>query len=136
MDLPDTEATPLIRTDFTDDEAWRAVVHAATQPSEEGFLASLALVEDKAFEGADPRALAELAKRKARHALLVVADAMSMTDPERTLLCIDARHTGACFRVVPGELWGVENNLSLANMDFRDFADACEADGVFRGFTD
>jgi hypothetical protein len=28
----------------------------------------------------------------------------------------------------------VENNLSLFNMDFFEFADAVEADGVFRGF--
>jgi hypothetical protein len=28
---------------------------------------------------------------------------------------------------------GVENNLSLANMDFDEFADAVDADGVFRG---
>jgi len=28
----------------------------------------------------------------------------------------------------------VENNLSLANMDFEEFADSVDADGVFRGF--
>jgi hypothetical protein len=28
----------------------------------------------------------------------------------------------------------VENNLSLANMDFHEFADNVGADGVFRGF--
>jgi uncharacterized protein DUF6924 len=31
-------------------------------------------------------------------------------------------------------MWGVENNLSLANMDFEEFADSVDADGVFRGF--
>lgn len=41
---------------------------------------------------------------------------------------------GRTFRVIPRELWSVENNLSIANMDYRDFADSVGADGVFRGF--
>ena len=136
MVLPDTDDTPLIRTNFASDEAWREVVKAATQPSEEGFRANLSLVDDRLFEGADTQALAELAKRTSRHALLVVADAVTMADPERTLLCISLFGSGGSFRVIPRELWGVENNLSLANMDFEEFASARDADGVFRGFTD
>jgi hypothetical protein len=31
-------------------------------------------------------------------------------------------------------MWGVENNLSIANMDFEEFADAVGPDGIFRGF--
>jgi hypothetical protein len=41
---------------------------------------------------------------------------------------------GRTFRVIPSEMWGVENNLSLSNMDFFEFADAADEDGVFRGF--
>ena len=29
---------------------------------------------------------------------------------------------------------GVENNLSISNMDFYEFADNADADGIFRGF--
>jgi hypothetical protein len=31
---------------------------------------------------------------------------------------------------------GVENNLSISNLDWEDFADAVDSDGVFRGFED
>lgn len=136
MILPDTEATPLIRTDFTSDEAWREVVEAATGTSEHGFRANLAIVESEAFQDADLRALAELAESTTQHVLLVVADTLTMTDPERTLLCIDPLSHGECFRVIPSELWGMENNVSLANMDFAEFASAADPDGVFRGFTE
>jgi hypothetical protein len=136
MNLPTTENTPLIRTDFASDEAWREVVRVATQPYEDGFVANLSLVDDRAFDGADPRTLAELAGRARWHAVLVIADAATMADPEHTLLCIDALHDGAPFRIIPSELWGVENNLSLANMDYEDFASSCDADGVFRGFAE
>lgn len=30
--------------------------------------------------------------------------------------------------------WSVENNLSLSNMDFFEFADAVDGHGVFNGF--
>jgi hypothetical protein len=36
--------------------------------------------------------------------------------------------------VIPTELWSVENNLALGNMDFKDFAQSVDADGVFRGW--
>jgi hypothetical protein len=41
---------------------------------------------------------------------------------------------GRWFRVVPGRISSVENNLSLANMHFGEFADHVDPDGVFRGF--
>lgn len=31
-------------------------------------------------------------------------------------------------------MWGVENNLSLANMDYADFAANVDPDGILRGF--
>ena len=42
--------------------------------------------------------------------------------------------SGRWFRVVPGRMASVENNLSLANMGFREFADSTDPDSVFRGF--
>jgi hypothetical protein len=41
---------------------------------------------------------------------------------------------GRTFRVIPSEAWGVENNLSISNMGFAEFADAVDDRGVFRGF--
>ena len=66
---------------------------------------------------------------------MFVGDARTFRDPDHPILVLDA---GAApvpsFRTVPGELWSVENNLSLANMDIEEFADATDADGVYRGF--
>jgi hypothetical protein len=33
-------------------------------------------------------------------------------------------------------MWSVENNLSLSNMGFEEFAESVDEDGVFRGFSD
>jgi hypothetical protein len=41
---------------------------------------------------------------------------------------------GRTFRAIPSQIQGIENNLSIANMDFYEFADWVDEDGVFRGF--
>ena len=38
------------------------------------------------------------------------------------------------YRAIPSVIQAIENNLSIANMDFEDFANAVDRDGVFRGF--
>jgi hypothetical protein len=59
----------------------------------------------------------------------------TLTDPERPVVVVDlGAQPGRTFRVIPREMWGVGNNLSLANMDFREFADNADPDGMFRGF--
>ena len=125
--------TPLIRTDFSDDRAWQALAEAAAAPNADGFRACLAIVEDRSFEGATPEQLAEAAAGTG-HVCLVVADAVAIGHDEHPLLCVDLRAARPSFRVVPGALWGVENNLALANMDYEDYAEAVDADGMFRNF--
>ncbi|NRQ31875.1 hypothetical protein HII36_08480 [Nonomuraea sp. NN258] len=38
------------------------------------------------------------------------------------------------MRVVPRELPAIHINLSIGNMDFGEFEESADADGVFRGF--
>ena len=134
--LPPTADAPFVRTDFSNEGAWRDLLAAVSLPtSEDGFLANLTVVDDPGFKGADPTALAEsAAKDGPRHAVLFAADAMALSHPDRPILCIDLSQPQSTFRVIPSELWGVENNLSLANMDWEEFAGAVDADGIFRGF--
>jgi hypothetical protein len=40
------------------------------------------------------------------------------------------------FCTNPSQIQGIENNLSTANMDFGEFADSVDEDGVFRAFLD
>lgn len=40
----------------------------------------------------------------------------------------------AVFRVVPATIQAIENNLSITNMDFEDFANEADPDGILRGF--
>nr|WP_226487615.1 hypothetical protein [Streptomyces parvulus] len=104
-------------------------------PSRDGFLANVALVDDRRYEGLTPETALGLLPADYRHPLLVIADSVAVASPELPLLVVDLRgDRGRCVRVVAAELWSIENNLSEANMDFEEFAAAVRDDGVFRGF--
>jgi hypothetical protein len=58
-----------------------------------------------------------------------------MTHEEHPVAVVDLWHRpGRTFRVIPSQMWSIENNLSISNMDFFEFADAVDDDGIFRGF--
>ena len=133
--LPKTENSLLLRTDFSDDAAWAALCEGVRQPSEEGFRARVDCVSDRAYDGLTVGQLVALARKGGDHTFAFVADRVTLTHPERPVLVVDLYdEPGRTFRVIPREMWGVENNLSIANMDFDEFADSVDPDGVFRGF--
>jgi len=132
--LPETENSVVLRTDFTDDGAWDAVCAAIRQPYQ-GFRAHVELLTDPQYEGLTVAQILSLIPRGSKHTFAFVVDRATLSSAEHPVLVVDLYdEPGRTFRVVPSELWGVENNLSIANMDFREFADAVDRDGVFRGF--
>lgn len=135
--LPEDRGSILLRTDYGDDDAWRAAVASATapqpQPSGDVFQAQLEVFEDPGLDGLAPADLAAL-PTAGFLSYAFVADARTMQD--HTFVVLDlGEERGRTFRCTVEEVHVIENNLSLANMDFFEFADACGDDGVFRGFS-
>jgi len=125
----------LLRTEFSNNPAWAALCKAVAVPSEEGFLASLDCISDPAYAGLSAEKLLTLKAKDLGHYFMFLADKECLTSPEFPILVVDLnREPGRTFRVIPSETWGVENNLSISNMDFYEFADRVDKDGVFRGF--
>ena len=123
--------TPIYRTDFTSDEAWAALVQQLQTPSDEGFVPYLKWIEYPSLAGATIDRLLQL--NGDASGFFFVVDAQTMQSEERPILVVDAyEQPGRSFRVVPSEMWAVENNLSIANMDWEEFADECDDDGVLR----
>jgi hypothetical protein len=132
--LPDTPCALVLRTDFSDEAVWEAVRAASTAPSADGFWANLSFVSAPTFADLTPEHVAALPRAGYRSFLFLV-DSVTITDPEMPLVAVDLLHEpGRWFRVIPAEMWSIENNLSIANMDFFEFADNVDPDGVFRGF--
>lgn len=130
-----TTQSLLLRTDFRDDKAWKALC-SAFQRKLGQFCARITPMSDPSYDGATAKQLLRLVSAKV-HPFFFVADRKALDDPEHPVLVIDvAEEAGRSFRVIPSEAWSVENNLSIANMGFEEFADSVDDDGVFRGFTD
>jgi len=143
---------PLIRTDFSSDDAWQSVVDEVSKADIVGdgdaYEPNIAAISDPGFASATSEVLAGAWPRD-HHGYVMLADERSMREApdggELTVEFIDLSATeedeaefgwvyGRTFRSVAREVAGIEANLSIANMDFSDFADSADDYGVFRGF--
>lgn len=131
----------LVRADFSDDDAWQLLCDVATgpdgpDPEYSDFCASLACVSDLDLDGLTADEIAGLVPSPPPY-FVFLADSVTFSHPERPILAVDLnREPGRAVRVVPTSSWSIENKLSLANMDFSDFASAADRaeDRIFRGF--
>ncbi|MFB8003541.1 DUF6924 domain-containing protein [Nocardia sp. NPDC056000] len=131
----------LVRTWFGDDRAWGSLVREVLTPSREGFLAYTTVVNDPEFEGLSPKALK--VKHPGGAIVSFLADETTLTHPEHPLLAVWIlppqdydRGDYQSFRVVPEKLSSVDTNINDANLDWRDFADRVDSDGIYRGQAD
>ena len=137
--LPRTDSSLLVRTDFASDTAWQQVSDDAQRENEDGFRAYIEKVSDPAFDGAGWQAIrAAVPVTDNGASVLYIADNVTLRSPEHPILVV-ALGGGSGeppFRTLPSELWAIENNLNIANMDWQEFAAAVDEDSVFRGFDD
>jgi hypothetical protein len=134
--LPQSRAALVIRTDFSNHEAWEAIGAAILRLTKEGFGAQVEFVDDVAYRGATQEQLLDLVlEGEERPFFHMIVDVVTVRSPEHPVLVVDLwREPGRDFRAVPAAVQSIENNLSIANMDFAEFADAVDEDGIFRGF--
>lgn len=134
--LPEYDCSLVIRTDFSDDAAWEQLCAAMLEPqTEHQFRASVECISDEACSGLAPGMVASELPPGSQRSFVFLADSDALSQPDYPVLVVDLLdEPGRTFRVNPAEAWGVENNLRLANMNFAEFADAVDPDGVFRGF--
>ena len=134
--LPQSQVALVIRTDFSDHEVWEAIGAAILQPTEEGFGAQVEFLDDAAYRGLTKKQLLNLVPEgDERPFFLMVVDDVTVRSPEHPILVVDLwREPGREFRAVPAAVQSIEDNLSIANMDFAEFADAVDEDGIFCGF--
>ena len=129
----------LVRTDYLDDRAWNAALSAATAVYEtDGFDrmgAVLRPVESPALANLTPEELVAL-EREGYLGQIAVADAQTMQDQTVLFVDFNALHgqAGRTFRSIASEVEPIVANLSIANMDFAEFAENTDSDGIFCGF--
>jgi hypothetical protein len=136
MDNPNlNDATPVIRTDFTDQATWMKIQRQISATNQWGFSANVRFIDERQYSGLSGLELLQRIPGLNEYGCIFVADTITMASGEHSLLVLDPSNPGGeTFRVLPAQAWGVENNLSLANMDYSEFVDSADPDGVFRGF--
>lgn len=138
MKLPQTADTLVLRTDFRDDRAWEHVCDEIRRSSCEGFVERYACVSDPVWSAFPNDRLTLFAPPPSFY---LVVDGLTVEHDEHPVLAIDLqeerrdRLDGArAFRLVPAQATGLACNLNIANMDFWEFAENVDPDGIFRGF--
>ena len=133
--LPSTEASLLVRTDFADDASWDATRAAALAETEDGERAYVHVVDDAGFDGATWQELRTAVLALPRRAVvLFVADGPALVGDHPIQVVDLSSSARPPFRCVARELWGIDNRVSDATMDWEDFSDNVESDGTYRGF--
>lgn len=133
-----TENPAVIRTDFDNQEAWETICRLIRAPVHEGgnvFHAYVDFVEDVQYRDQPVAELLRVLPYDYKHSFLIVVDSESVSRTDFPLLVVDLiKSRGRGFRTVPAMVQSIENNLSIANMGFEEFAEAVDRDRVFRGF--
>lgn len=134
--LPDTVNALVLRTDFSDQATWTAICKTIRKPvGILRFRANVEFLEDAAYADISKDQLLELVSPHYSHSFIMVVDRTAISHPEHPLLIVDLfESSGNEFRAIPSRVQGIENNLSIANMDFEEFAESVDQDGIFRGF--
>lgn len=132
--IAEVENSLVLRTDYSNEAVWQEVCAAIMDPDNE-FEANVDFVSDPQYAGLKTERLESVVPEGLPLSFAFIIDDVTMSIPEHPILVVDLQdEPGRTFRVVPSALWTVENNLSISNMDFSDFAGAADAGGVFRGF--
>jgi hypothetical protein len=134
--IPSGDNPLVLRTDFSDEAAWKSL-RGALEKSEDDSAPELDIVSDPTFAGVTPKRLPKLLSKESPLTFAFIIDAAALTQRDHPIQVVDLQEKpGRWFRVVLSELDNVASNLSIANMDFAEFADAVDDDGVFRGFSE
>ncbi|NLE80431.1 MAG: hypothetical protein GX610_12760 [Rhodococcus sp.] len=135
--FPDGQSL-LIRTDFSNDALWQSALRSTGDGEEdEPYYLPFTVVDDHRFDGLTVNDLLQIVPGDQFY--VFVADRRTMEDPEHPLLVVDTGSAaagdagGQTVRVTQPGIESIESNLSIANMDFVDFVDAADSDGVYRG---
>ena len=127
----------VLRTDFTDDSAYEHVCDLVAASDCEGYRPTVIRINDSRYAGMAPdevyRACAD-----PDIGYVFIVDTHAISDPEHPVVVLDIGYDdeapGRSFRALPSRVCNIDANLGISNMDFFEYADAVDADGVFRGF--
>lgn len=124
--LPESDFSPFLRTDFTDDQAWQALLDEIGGDW-------VTVLADPGHRDLSVPELMALVPAGSRYPVLAVADDVTFASADRPLLLIDLRQQpGRTFRAVPDAFRSAIGNLAIQNLAFEDYAGRLDGSGIYR----
>ncbi len=134
--LPSSENALLIRTDFTDPNAWEHLTSIVQEPSDL-FIFNMEVVDDASFSGKSVQDLVSSLPVDYPHSFIAVVDSIAISKDDHPVLLVDVEEEpGRSFRSIASQVPSIDNNLSISNMGFEEFLELVDENGVFRGLGD
>lgn len=126
-ELREVSGPIVVRTDFSDDEAWAEVVDQARSIIVDDWVADFSFINDRDFEGMTPEELRALHPSTVEdnylnYSFFAIADESTFRNADHDLLLVDTFlvHDDP-LRCIPEKLGLVVENLELANVDWEEF---------------
>jgi hypothetical protein len=142
----------VVRSDFTDDSKWRAICNAIKSPrliGDQPCFAYVKFLDDTRFDSLGPLDIVHSLPDDYPRYFVFIVDTKTIAESEHPILVVNFLPFGdrsyatpprqrdaaslEMFRAIPATIQSIENNLSIGNMGFEEFAESVEANGVFRG---
>lgn len=134
MKLPQTPETLVLRTHFGDDAAWETVCDEIRRSSCEGYVHTYSFVSDPAWSDFPSDRFTSF---PVPPYYFFVVDRTTLEHPEHPVLAVNLDKNDEepyTFRMIPSNAAALAANLEIANMDFVEYAENADSDGIFRGF--
>jgi hypothetical protein len=148
-----TEHDPwVIRTDFASDDGWSDLCKMIAAPQTDAgmkFYAYVRYVNDVKYRDKEAHELILSLPDDYPGMFCFIVDRECIINPEHPILVVGfypsdnesfdrppretPRSDLASFRALPSKVQEIENNLSIANVDFEEFAGSVGDDGIYRG---
>jgi hypothetical protein len=134
--IPETNNPLVLRTDFSNQAAWDSICTIIRKPvGSFRFRANVDFINELEYEDLTKDQLLGLLPKNYSHTFIILVDQTAISLHDHPLLIVDLyKRSGREFRAIPARIQSIQNNLCIANMDFEEFAEFVDSDGVFRGF--
>jgi len=109
--IPNTEHALVLRTDFSNQNAWDSICAAIRRPNDAyHFIAYVDFMDDEGYSGINKEQLLTLITENYNHSFIIIIDETTISHPDHPLLIIDLIDdgTGNEFRALPAQVQAIE----------------------------
>lgn len=128
-----------------DNPIWTKIQRLISEPQIESgsgieFVANVSFLARPEYQQLTPQKVVEALPESYEPRFVFVVDSLTLQSEAHPILVIGFESNSErsvdihTFRALPSTIQSIENNLSIGNMDFQDFANNTDSEGIFRGF--